>query len=538
MAYIGNIPAEKYSSLAAQHFTVTATASYTLTHAVTTEIDIALFINNVRQQPGSSYAYTATGTTLTLSAATAATDTMYCIYLGKAVETTSPPDNSINSAKIVDGSVTNTDLAGSIADAKITSLAATKITGTVTDSQVADLAGNKLTGVVFAKGDGASTDGKITLNCSQNTHGISIQSPAHSANATYTLTLPVNDGNASDFLQSDGSGVLSWTAVPPTADEITKSTSEPTVTTNPSGGVGTVWLRTTTGEMYCCTDATTNSNVWTNIGDGTGQVPYTIPSGGTITTDGDYKVHTFTSSGTFTLNSGPFSGDFEYLVIAGAGGGGSGTAGGGGAGGYLTSSSVTLSGATYPVVIGAGGAGGATVDNNGVQGSTSSFNSTAPIGGGYGGQESTSGGAGGSGGGCGGVAANGGGSGTAGQGHDGGNSSGYSGPGFGSGGGGGSSAVGANASGSTGGAGGAGTGSSITGSSVIRAGGGGGGSRSSGAAGAGGSGGGGAGGAGGSNSGTAGTTNTGSGGGGGADSSGNTGGNGGSGIVIIRYQFQ
>ena len=128
MAYIGNIPAEKYISLAAQHFTVTATASYTLTHAVTTEIDIALFINNVRQQPGSSYAYTATGTALTLSAATAATDTMYCIYLGKAVETISPPDNSVNSAKIVDGSVTSTDIA---------SLAATKITGTVDSAQIA-----------------------------------------------------------------------------------------------------------------------------------------------------------------------------------------------------------------------------------------------------------------------------------------------------------------------------------------------------------------------------------------------------------------
>jgi hypothetical protein len=137
MAYIGNIPAEQYISLAAQHFTVTATASYTLTHAVTNEIDIALFINNVRQQPGSSYAYTATGTTLTLSAATAGTDTMYCVYLGKAVATITPPDNSVNSAKIVDGSVTNTDLAGSITDAKITSLAATKITGTVDSAQIA-----------------------------------------------------------------------------------------------------------------------------------------------------------------------------------------------------------------------------------------------------------------------------------------------------------------------------------------------------------------------------------------------------------------
>lgn len=195
MAYIGNVPAEKYVSLAAQHFTVSATTGYTLSNSVTNENEIALFINNVRQQPGSSYSYTAVGTTLTLSAATAGTDTMYCVYLGKAVGTISPPDNSVNSAKIVDGSVTNTDLAGSIADAKIT-----------------DLAGNKLTGVVFAKGNGASTDGKITLNCSQNTHGVSIQSPAHAANATYTLTLPVNDGNADEALKTDGAGVLSWGA--------------------------------------------------------------------------------------------------------------------------------------------------------------------------------------------------------------------------------------------------------------------------------------------------------------------------------------
>ena len=145
MPYIGNTPAEKYVSLAAQHFTVSATTSYTLTHPVTNEVDIALFINNVRQQPGSSYAYTASGTTLTLSAATTGTDTMYCVYLGKAIGTVTPPDNSVDSAKIVDGSVTNNDLAGSITSAKITSLDAAKLTGTitpsadtVTSSQIAD----------------------------------------------------------------------------------------------------------------------------------------------------------------------------------------------------------------------------------------------------------------------------------------------------------------------------------------------------------------------------------------------------------------
>ena len=74
------------------------------------------------------------------------------------------------------------------------------------------------------------------------------------------------------------------------SNAITKSTSEPTISTNPSGGVGTTWLRTTTGEMYCCTDATAGANVWTNIGDGTGDVtPYTpmAATGGNVTTDGD-----------------------------------------------------------------------------------------------------------------------------------------------------------------------------------------------------------------------------------------------------------
>ena len=56
---------------------------------------------------------------------------------------------------------------------------------------------------------------------------------------------------------------------------VTKSASDPTISTNPSGGVGTVWQNTTSGEMYICTDATAGANVWTNIGAGSGDVvPY------------------------------------------------------------------------------------------------------------------------------------------------------------------------------------------------------------------------------------------------------------------------
>ena len=114
MPFIGNQPALSYTSFAVQHFTTSATTSYTLDHSVANENEIRLVINNVVQQPGSSYAYTASGTTLTLSAATSATDTMYAVFLGKAVQTVTPAS----------GSVTNAMLAGSI---DLTS----KVTGTL-----------------------------------------------------------------------------------------------------------------------------------------------------------------------------------------------------------------------------------------------------------------------------------------------------------------------------------------------------------------------------------------------------------------------
>ena len=51
-----------------------------------------------------------------------------------------------------------------------------------------------------------------------------------------------------------------------------KNSSDPTINTNPSEGVGTVWVNTTSGNIYICTDATTDANVWTNVGPGSGHV--------------------------------------------------------------------------------------------------------------------------------------------------------------------------------------------------------------------------------------------------------------------------
>ena len=94
MPYIGNTPALDYISYAVQNFTVTAgTTVYTLDYSVANENDIRLVINNVIQRPGALYAYSATGTTLTLTSATLSTDTMYAVFIGRAVQTVTPPAN-------------------------------------------------------------------------------------------------------------------------------------------------------------------------------------------------------------------------------------------------------------------------------------------------------------------------------------------------------------------------------------------------------------------------------------------------------------
>jgi hypothetical protein len=270
-----------------------------------------------------------------------------------------------------------------------------------------------------------------------------------------------------------------------------------------------------------------------------------VAEGGTITsvTEGGttYKIHTFTSSGTFTVLSG--SATVDYLVVAGGGGGGGDRGGGGGAGGMTTGTTNANVGANT-ITIGAGGAGGGTNGNDG--GSSTAIGVTALGGGSAGGGAGsgrTNGNSGGSGGGGGAQTniTNIGGSGTSGQGNSGGNSFGGSTLAtVGAGGGGGKGAAGSNGGSGVGGNGGNGSASSISGSSVTYAGGGGGaidardGNRT---AGIGGTGGGGAAfntGATGQN----GTANTGGGGGGGGVDNApaaNAGGSGGSGIVIIRY---
>jgi len=130
MPYIGNTPADKFLTLAKQNFSTSATTSYTLDSAVSSTQDIALFINNVRQSPVD--AYTVSGTALTLTSATAGTDEMYCVYLGKTVGTVSPASDSVTTAMIQSNAVNN----AKIADDAVTSskLSSTAVDNTNTNS--------------------------------------------------------------------------------------------------------------------------------------------------------------------------------------------------------------------------------------------------------------------------------------------------------------------------------------------------------------------------------------------------------------------
>ena len=61
-------------------------------------------------------------------------------------------------------------------------------------------------------------------------------------------------------------------------DTALSASSDPTISTNPTNGVGTKYKNTTSGEMYICTNATAGANVWENVGSGgsnIGNAPYT-----------------------------------------------------------------------------------------------------------------------------------------------------------------------------------------------------------------------------------------------------------------------
>jgi hypothetical protein len=173
----------------------------------------------------------------------------------------------------------------------VASIAASNITsGTLNDARLpTTMAGKTLTTAnvttnyngLTVSGDGGSNDGQIQLNCSQNSHGVKIKAPPHSAGQSYTLTLPSSITN-DYFLKTNGSGVLSFAEVPqptvPTVANVSQTIAPATATTISITGTNFVSIPSVEF-VNGSTGAITNSNTVSFTNATTLSVNVTLASG-------------------------------------------------------------------------------------------------------------------------------------------------------------------------------------------------------------------------------------------------------------------
>ena len=166
---------------------------------------IDVYLNGVKLVNGTDVTVTS-GSSVVLASGATAGDTLDLVAFGTFNVA------AINAGNITAGTLDNARLPSVISDKTIQATALT------------------------AKGDGSSADGKITLNCSQNSHGVAIQAPAHSAGQSYTLILPTSVGTNGQVLATAGSSTnqLSWidaTETKPTVADVSQTIAPATATT-------------------------------------------------------------------------------------------------------------------------------------------------------------------------------------------------------------------------------------------------------------------------------------------------------------------
>ena len=137
--------------------------------------------------------------------------------------------------------------------------------------------------VLKIKGDGSSADAKLILNCSQNSHGVSIQAPPHSAGQSYNLILPQNVGTNGQVLATNGNNTnqLSWidaVETKPTVANVSQTISPATATTISITGTGFVSIPSVEF-VNGSTGAITNSNTVSFTNATTLSVNVTLASG-------------------------------------------------------------------------------------------------------------------------------------------------------------------------------------------------------------------------------------------------------------------
>ena len=205
-------------------------------------------------------------------------------------------------------------------------------------------------GNLVIKGNTTRGSGSIMLNCENNSHGVKIKGPPHSAGASYTLTLPSNVGSANQLLSTDGSGGLSF--ITPAA-----SYTNSDVTTLLNSGVS--------GGIISLNDLTVHGDIKKVTSGGNG--PTINPPVSLNNIDSTYKSLIFQNTGN---NETPYDITFpsnticDILIVGGGGGGGRYMGGGGGAGGLVLLQNYQFdANATYNLVVGNGGDGNPTTSH-------------------------------------------------------------------------------------------------------------------------------------------------------------------------------
>ena len=140
---------------------------------------------------------------------------LYIRYGGQWVDAS--PDSFTMGTDFYSKTQTDAEIANAVASLN-TSISDEQTARLAAEDTKMDVAGGTFTGPVsfnedvIAKGSVASGSGAITLNCENNSHGVKIKGPAHSASASYTLVLPPNTGNSDQVLTTDGTGSLTWSS--------------------------------------------------------------------------------------------------------------------------------------------------------------------------------------------------------------------------------------------------------------------------------------------------------------------------------------
>ena len=390
MAYIGRRPDEVFRAQAT-HDTFTgdgSTVAFDLSfEAPDNDADLQVFVDNVRQEPGSSKSYTigADGSgdikRITFVTAPASSAEIYVINPGRdtslidvadaavttaklgsdAVTGAKLADDAVDSEHLTDGSVDNVHLAGSIANSKLANSSIT-INGTAVSLGGSVTAGTDWQAVVVADGSTQLTaEAGKGYFLDTNTGVIEVFLPASPSRGD-TIFLADYGGNfATNNVLVNTQGQL--------VDSVT------------TAGAG-IDYKLTTNNLVVELVYVDNSKGWQIIeneaksslstADDT-NAQYIEATGGTILTSGNFKTHVFTGDGNFVVagvgNDSGGGSNVEYLVVAGGGAGGTsegGSAGGGGAGGFRSFISCSpnplnapaglpVSVGTIPVTVGAGG---------------------------------------------------------------------------------------------------------------------------------------------------------------------------------------